>query len=452
MALAVLRTTAVDSGREGSRRELPRCEYRGSALGLRVRDPALQHMEQELHAGGDEPLRTAHRAKRGVVTRSGCCQVACVCVVAWLAGCGRGGFICSSSSECVQGEVEGLCEADGWCSFPDPDCASGARYGANSGDGLAGKCTPVGEDMTSGAPTSGTAASSTAGTVGPTTEPPATSATADSSEVSSGVVSVTAGETEAESSSSDTQTSGTGEVAQCPESLDACDGWFLPIDAMEWEPARIAGPAALRPDDPVLLAFDIEAEQRGFVLTSSEVCTFDLETRTWLEKRLLSDVFPDTVGEELLGATSIPASWPPVGDEKVRLTTAEVQFLFAHNDVSDTFVLESVTGVTSDEPNAPAAAALQARWFSTDNGPGWAEGSPDQLCGAATDIVTTYGASIADGAVYVRDLDQCFSNFPPEDYAVTLPTSYAGAPPVSTVAGAIYNEATGLVLLVDPTR
>lgn len=310
---------------------------------------------------------------------------------------------------------------------------------------MAGKCTPVG-DMTSGASTSGTGTGSTAGTVGPTTELPATSATIGSSEASSGVASTTAAET----SSSSTETSETGEVPQCPESLDACDAWFLPIAAMQWEPARIAGPAVLRPDDPVLLAFDIEAEQRGFVLTSSEVCTFDLETRTWIEKRPLSDVFPDTVGEPLLVATSIPASWPPEGNEKVRLTTAEVVFLYSHDDTSDTFVLQSVMGHSSDDPNAAPKATAQARWFSTDNGPGWAQGSPAQLCDAGTDTVTTYAASIADGVVYARDLNECFTYFPPEDYAMTLPTSYPGAPSASTVDGAIYNETTGLVLLVNP--
>ncbi|HEY2745245.1 MAG TPA: hypothetical protein VGL86_11500 [Polyangia bacterium] len=41
---------------------------------------------------------------------------------------------------CVREGVQGTCEANHWCSFPDATCAGGRRYGEFAGDGLAGAC------------------------------------------------------------------------------------------------------------------------------------------------------------------------------------------------------------------------------------------------------------------------------------------------------------------------
>ena len=42
-------------------------------------------------------------------------------------------FECTSDVDCTRGDGSGTCEAVGRCSFPDPTCASGARFGALSG-------------------------------------------------------------------------------------------------------------------------------------------------------------------------------------------------------------------------------------------------------------------------------------------------------------------------------
>ncbi|MBI5479596.1 MAG: hypothetical protein HY906_12100 [Deltaproteobacteria bacterium] len=50
-------------------------------------------------------------------------------------------FQCSSSGVCMHGGVQGICEASGYCSFPDTACPPpGRRYGEWAGHGLAGRC------------------------------------------------------------------------------------------------------------------------------------------------------------------------------------------------------------------------------------------------------------------------------------------------------------------------
>ncbi|MCA9708170.1 MAG: LamG domain-containing protein [Myxococcales bacterium] len=46
-------------------------------------------------------------------------------------------FVCASPDDCGG---NGTCEATGYCSFPDADCASGSRYGAHASSELAGTC------------------------------------------------------------------------------------------------------------------------------------------------------------------------------------------------------------------------------------------------------------------------------------------------------------------------
>jgi hypothetical protein len=63
-----------------------------------------------------------------------------------LPGCEVGEFTCQSDVQCVgAGASPGVCQPDGYCSFPDTDCPTGQRYGEHSGPG-AGQC--VGEDAT----------------------------------------------------------------------------------------------------------------------------------------------------------------------------------------------------------------------------------------------------------------------------------------------------------------
>lgn len=68
--------------------------------------------------------------------------------------CSEALFPCAADSECQDGGQGGICQPEGVCSFPDPDCTSGQRFGAHAG-GLAGECVmPSGTGTSSGSPTS----------------------------------------------------------------------------------------------------------------------------------------------------------------------------------------------------------------------------------------------------------------------------------------------------------
>ncbi len=73
-----------------------------------------------------------------------------------------GAFVCTSDAECSRGGAGGQCELNGYCSFLDPQCASGRRFGEFAGDGLAGTCT---DELpgTSGSVTTGAAGSDPTG-------------------------------------------------------------------------------------------------------------------------------------------------------------------------------------------------------------------------------------------------------------------------------------------------
>ena len=47
------------------------------------------------------------------------------------------GFVCAASSQCG---TDGICEPTGGCSFADPGCPSGRRYGPHSAASLRDRC------------------------------------------------------------------------------------------------------------------------------------------------------------------------------------------------------------------------------------------------------------------------------------------------------------------------
>ncbi|MEM6293978.1 MAG: hypothetical protein AAGA54_22060 [Myxococcota bacterium] len=79
-------------------------------------------------------------------------------------GCGTSAdaFNCAEDSQCQDGGAEGLCEANGFCSFPDPACESGRRFGDNAGT-LSDRCVSV-EAGTSGGVASSSSSSTSAQT------------------------------------------------------------------------------------------------------------------------------------------------------------------------------------------------------------------------------------------------------------------------------------------------
>lgn len=65
-----------------------------------------------------------------------------VVLTPWLlaGGCITSSSACSGDSDCDADGRSGMCQTNGWCSYPDPDCTSGQRYGDQAGNELAGKC------------------------------------------------------------------------------------------------------------------------------------------------------------------------------------------------------------------------------------------------------------------------------------------------------------------------
>ncbi|MEM6997071.1 MAG: hypothetical protein AAF721_41590 [Myxococcota bacterium] len=81
--------------------------------------------------------------------------------------CGnRDVFQCQSDTECSGSG--GHCEAEGYCSFPDPGCDSGRRFGALSGSELSGSCVLARGSSTAGDPQTGSDAGSSSTAVGDT--------------------------------------------------------------------------------------------------------------------------------------------------------------------------------------------------------------------------------------------------------------------------------------------
>ncbi len=56
-------------------------------------------------------------------------------------------FECVGDSQCGD---SGVCEPNGYCSFPSPDCPSGRKYGQLSSSGVAGQCVVSQTGTTSG--------------------------------------------------------------------------------------------------------------------------------------------------------------------------------------------------------------------------------------------------------------------------------------------------------------
>lgn len=79
--------------------------------------------------------------------------------------CQSATFACMGNDECESQGAIGVCQPNGYCSFPDAGCVSGQRYGDHAGGGFAGMCVApstsnegtTGEsDETSGSTSGGT--------------------------------------------------------------------------------------------------------------------------------------------------------------------------------------------------------------------------------------------------------------------------------------------------------
>lgn len=99
---------------------------------------------------------------------------------------------------CVVGQVAGVCEPTGFCSFPDTSCPSGQRYGEFAGEGLGEACVPAGDASGTGGTTGtgGNGGGSTTTTSGGvtslvTTDPSTTTTDGETGQISGGTGSTT---------------------------------------------------------------------------------------------------------------------------------------------------------------------------------------------------------------------------------------------------------------------
>ena len=76
--------------------------------------------------------------------RAAGCALTALLSLGLLAGCFQAGaYDCGGGGKCVNtAGIEGVCEPTGFCSFAEPGCASGRRYGEFAGMGLSGECVP----------------------------------------------------------------------------------------------------------------------------------------------------------------------------------------------------------------------------------------------------------------------------------------------------------------------
>lgn len=77
--------------------------------------------------------------------------------IACASACGGSGvFECESDEQCRAGAVDGACQGNGYCSFPDEGCPTGHRFGAAAPAGVANTCVePIESTGSTGGPTNG---------------------------------------------------------------------------------------------------------------------------------------------------------------------------------------------------------------------------------------------------------------------------------------------------------
>lgn len=99
-------------------------------------------------------------------------------------GCGPDEFACIDDGQCG---VSGVCELEGWCSFPDVECPDGRRFGEHAGGGLGGTCVPARDDTGSSSSSTGitTTATSAVTSLDATTQMSSSEADASSTAVGS---------------------------------------------------------------------------------------------------------------------------------------------------------------------------------------------------------------------------------------------------------------------------
>lgn len=179
--------------------------------------------------------------------------IAALLVAIALPACTAGAFACVGDASCSGG----VCEASGYCSFPDADCDSGQRYGEHAPAELAGAC------VVPGAASTGTSSGSSSTSFDPPTtqdgtapgevSAPGESSSGDATTAPVGTMTST-GETS--TTAADAGTSGPDPAACVVEEFDDAelDGWF---------PWANPGATAVVEGGRLVLGFAVEPSNAG---------------------------------------------------------------------------------------------------------------------------------------------------------------------------------------------
>lgn len=123
-------------------------------------------------------------------------------------GCQQDAFFCDTQEDCTSEDGGGACESTGYCSFPDPECDTGRRYGDLAPSGLAGTCVPqMGE--TDGPSSIGSTSSTSA------PDPTLAETTSSSTSGTTGTTGTTGSSSESSTSAASGESSSTGEPPLC---------------------------------------------------------------------------------------------------------------------------------------------------------------------------------------------------------------------------------------------
>jgi hypothetical protein len=142
-----------------------------------------------------------------------------------------GFFVCSDASHCGP---DGLCEEGGACSFPDPGCATGRRYGEHGDPALRGLCVPApadtgstGDPATSGTPTPDTTSAEDTLAVDEGTSTAAiTSVTTGAESSDTGSIGTTTGDVDSDTATTGAPATGFFDDFERPDADAIGNGWW----------------------------------------------------------------------------------------------------------------------------------------------------------------------------------------------------------------------------------
>lgn len=160
-------------------------------------------------------------------------------------GCQSEPFGCESSEQCQVDTAAGVCEANGYCSFSDPECDSGRRYSNLAGGGLAGLCVNTPGETSGPGSSSGPGTTTVTPMTGLTTELTTMGSSSSSTATATDATSTTAAES-TDTGSTDSLTSGGSESTGEPD-LDDGLVVYVSFDSPPQDSGRI-------PTEPGLLS------------------------------------------------------------------------------------------------------------------------------------------------------------------------------------------------------